>query len=218
MFAVLVTAITVLTVVPAVLQGRYLNRWQAPEQLTSAASRLSEFPTRFGDWEFVKDGISIRDSVVEELGIGSYVNRIYRHRPSGAELGMLLMTGQPGPLVRHPPHVCYAMEGNVVLGETEQLRIPGTGDDNKFALIRYESNSYLRGKFSVAYGYSVHGTWDVPAWPRIAYGGNAALYKMQVIGTGLDAPDEPAAHIPEFLADYAQAFTAWIDEGGPPPR
>src|SRR5688572_23591086 len=115
------TALTfaaVLTIGPALLAGHYLNRWGTTAELDAAAARLLKFPNEFGPWKVAHEGEPLTKSVQEELGVVSYVTRQYVNRDNGALVNLLLMVGQPGPLLRHPPNICYANRANREVGMT----------------------------------------------------------------------------------------------------
>ena len=111
------TAAVVLTVVPALIEGHYVNRWGTPPDLNGAAQRVESFPREFGDWAFVESGESLPAEVCRELGIVGYLTRVYKHRESGKMVRVLLMVGQTGPLLRHPPNICYANMANEQIGD-----------------------------------------------------------------------------------------------------
>jgi len=105
-----VLLLTVLTVVPAILHGQLSNRWGEMADLTRAAERLQEFPAKIGQWIRSGEGKRLRDAIARELGFAGYIHRKYANLDSGDEVTLLLMVGRPGPLVRHPPEICYSSQ------------------------------------------------------------------------------------------------------------
>src|SRR6476659_1413486 len=110
-------AIAALTIVPALIEGHYVNRWGTPPDLEGAAQRVEQFPREFGSWTFVEDGDPLHPDVCRELGIEGYMTRAYKNRDSGAVVRVLLMVGQSGPLLRNPPYICYANMANEQIGD-----------------------------------------------------------------------------------------------------
>ena len=210
--AIGVAAICALTLVPAVLQGRFVNRWRVPAELPIAAQAVSKFPERLGAWQAVAKPKPLPKGVVKELGIAGYIERVYRHRDSHERVALLLMVGRPGRLVRHPPEICYGSLANTRLGErsTSPMVAGKTRDDaaSQFRVLDFDSRSQIQGPFSVAYGFSTGAEWSVPAWPRLVYGSSPVLYKVQVQAALADdgARNRAATAIDEFLQDFVTAF------------
>jgi hypothetical protein len=204
------TAIALLTIVPALLYGRFTNRWHTPES-PNVAERMDDFPTSFGSWKTVGDNEPLSDRVIRELGIRSYINRQYRHVDSDARVDLILMGGTPGPLVRHPPDICYGVRANTLLNET-QTDIAGqaAGSEeagSQFRVLTYKPNSQIRQPFNVAYAFSVGEQWAVPSWPRITYGAFPYLYKAQIRSSLVqDDLAQKGTAVEMFLEDFVAAF------------
>ncbi|MCO6047747.1 EpsI family protein [Aeoliella sp. ICT_H6.2] len=209
---VTLVAIAVLTIAPAILHGRYVSRWGDPAEQAVAAKALSEFPSQFGDWVAVAEGEPLKESVEHELGLRGYVNRVYQNRATSKEVSILLMVGEAGPLVRHPPEICYGSVANRILASKE-VKVPSaTGPENQFRLLDLASNSKLIPPFTVAYAWSSGGPWSVPAWPRVAFGGEPVLYKVQIqlVQSELDGGDPD-----EVLEEFASAFDRFVASASP---
>jgi hypothetical protein len=201
-----------LTVLPALLSGKYLNRWGDPPDLPRAAHSLERLPVQLGDWHVVHQGQSLSDFVCRELGLHGYLSRVYAHRLTGAEVHILVMVGQPGRLVRHPPTVCYANRNNQQIGPIELVALPQESTGSRFRMVEYRRpNQALDERFVVAYAHTVDGTWDAPDSPRIAYGGSPFLYKVQLLTQKSPADEVADADPPidaarERLEQFAVEF------------
>src|SRR4029079_6055780 len=90
--------------------------------LEGASERVEKFPREFGSWKFMEDGEPLHSEICRELGIEGYISRAYKNRNSGAVVRVLLMVGQSGPLLRHPPYICYANMANEKLGEMTKIQ------------------------------------------------------------------------------------------------
>ena len=206
-----VAVIALLTVPPALLQGRYVNRWKTPEAQLDAASQLEKLPREFGRWRAVEDGEALSAEVCKELGLSGSIKRTYLNADSGATIDLLLMVGASGQLVRHPPNICYDNRANQQVGEMETLSTTGVEPISSLSLLEYRRNTEAFGtRFLVAYGFSTGQEWSSPKWPRMKFGGEPMLYKMQLLTpvTGDDrtrAVDEQIA----FLNKFVQEFSAW---------
>lgn len=207
---VLILIATGLTVGAALMQGAYSGRWGEPVDLSSAAGAIERLPKRLGDWRQVELGDRMDESIQRELGLVNHLNRIYEHEATGRRVQLLLMAGRPGPLVRHPPTVCYANRAHEQLGDPRWIALTDRPDASRFQLLTYRpARSQAGERFFVAYAHYSNGAWDVPAFPRIAYGAAPALFKAQVL-LNTDG-DEPEAEAIGELADFVRRVAATFD-------
>ncbi|MGE3315772.1 MAG: exosortase-associated EpsI family protein [Planctomycetaceae bacterium] len=196
-------AVGALTAVPAVIHGRIMNRWGMPADLQVGAARVQNFPTQIGDWKRVRDE-ELDRTVTEELKCAGYVNRQYVNEKTGREISLLLFVGTPGPLVRHPPEICYGNRANTLLRGPEQITI---GDSNEtFRALRYKAPGPTGSEFTIVYAWSDREHWSVPDYPRTEFGGEPMLYKLQVLSTDLVEEGKilPAS-CEQFLQSFVQA-------------
>jgi hypothetical protein len=199
--------IAVMTIVPAAVHGRYVNRWRTPHELHAAAESIRNFPTSLGAWQAVAELTPLSGDVIHELGIVDYVQRSYKHRDSEQVVAMLVMVGRPGSLVRHPPDICYGNMANTLLGERLTSPIASRGERTQspsiFRVLDYRPQSQLRKPFSVAYGFSTGSEWKVPKWPRLEYGSAAVLYKVQIQCTS------ESVLVDDFLKSFVKGFSEY---------
>lgn len=206
-----IVAIAVLTVPPALLQGRYVHRWQTPKAQLDAASHLEELPREFGRWRVVEDGEPLSAEVCRELGLTGNLKRTYLDVDSGSTIDLLLMVGASGQLVRHPPNICYGNRANQQVGEIESISTADVEPPSSFSLIEYRRNAEAMGtRFLVAYGFSAGQEWNSPKWPRMTFGGEPMLYKMQLL-TPVTGDDRTGAVREQvaFLNMFVQEFAQW---------
>src|SRR5215212_3836316 len=209
------TAVAALTIVPALIEGHYVNRWGTPPDLEGASQRVEKFPREFGSWTFVENGDPLHPEVCRELGIEGYMTRTYKNRNSGAVVRVLLMVGQSGPLLRHPPYICYANMDNEQIGEMTKLEATTTTPPGEFNLLEYKrARTVTNDRFLVAYGLATDAIWKVPAMPRIEFGAAPLLYKVQLL-TALDpsqSRDVGAALLQQFANDFSAAFQTHVHD------
>jgi Protein of unknown function (DUF3485) len=212
------TAAVTLTVGPALLAGKYLNRWGIKPDLGVAAEQVVKFPTEFGSWQTLRNGEPLAEEVCEELGLAGYISRQYTNRSSGAIVNMLLMVGQPGPLLRHPPNICYANRANRQVGEMTSFDVDARESKSEFTAIEYEPpDALVNEHFLVAFSMSTGTDWSVPQFPRLKFGAASKLYKVQM----LTAPNRPQdrtkgiATLKQFASDFCLAFLRQTGEAGP---
>ena len=198
-----------LTIAPALIEGHYLNRWGTPVDLTAAAKQVEAFPRELGAWTFANEGEKLPEIVCKELGLAGYVTRSYSHRETGAMANVLLMVGQPGPLVRHPPDICYANRANEQVGDADNLPVAATTPPSEFKLLEYKRpQSVTNDRFLVAYGMSKGDSWHVPNMPRLEFGAAPLLYKVQLL-VALDpsqSREQGQELIQQFAGEFCRAF------------
>src|SRR3954464_6883743 len=132
------SAMAALAIIPALIEGHYVNRWGTPPDLAGASERVGTFPREFGPWTYLEDGDPLHPEVCRELGIEGYMTRAYKNRNNGAVVRILLMVGQSGPLLRHPPYICYANMANEQIGDMTKLRVSTKNLNGEFNLLEYK--------------------------------------------------------------------------------
>ncbi len=196
-----------ITVASSWLQPGQLYEQTPDDVLLGEAQRLDGFPTAFGHWQYEQDGVDLPAKVQQELGLAKYVSRIYRNPETDQKVGVLVMVGNPGRLVRHPPDICYSNRGSRSLA-AEGADIDDEGRTHHFRVLSYASDNPLEpnGQFVVAYGHAAGGEWDTPRYPRYTYGGEPYLYKMQVLVSAGEDTQDRIETARMFLADFVKAF------------
>ncbi len=196
-----------LTVVPALLSGSYVQRWGPTPELAQSARRLPEFPRTFGVWQCVSDDEPCSAGVCQELGLEANFRRTYQNTENGRRVQLLLMVGQPGRLVRHPPDICLAAR-DVRFLEEQSVDLAVDGQQHRFGLILYERTLSLSNeRVAAAYGHCDDVAWDLPAAPRVRYGAASQLFKVLATTAISPQDDNWRANVVEpFLVDFVRAF------------
>jgi hypothetical protein len=215
--AMMLTLAAALTIGPALLAGHYLNRWGATSDLKAAAEQIIKFPNEFGPWRVDRDGEPLTEYVRNELGVAGYISREFVNRDNGSTVNLLLMVGEPGPLLRHPPNICYANRANRQVGEFARFAVDTTKPNSEFTAIEYEPpGSVANERFLVAYAMSTGTNWSVPRFPRLEFGASPKLYKVQLLSI-LNPPLDRAkgiAMLQQFAADFCTTFLQQIHADG----
>lgn len=202
--AAMVAALVALTAAPAVVHGVWSRRWRDPADITAAAQSVEEFPHQFGDWKQHGDEEKMPEEAVRELQCAGYFNRHYVNQKLGRDVTVMLMVGPSGPLIRHPPEICYGSRANTLLQDPVDVKLATSDARNHvFRFLRYKNSGAVSGEFSVCYGWTADGTWDVPDYPRIRYGGAPLLYKVQVLTTDAVPKD---GSLPVATAQFLNEF------------
>lgn len=210
----LVLAVVALTVPAAYLHGVVLHRWGDHRDLQAHVEAISRVPDQIGQWRYIADGKKISERLQQQLELRGSVHRVYEHSATGQRVSVLLLVGPSGPLVRHPPEICYQARANrLLLSRPIQV---DTGDGTaQLRLLSYESNSSIEGDFYVAYAFGADGVWDNPASPRLAYAGRPVLYKLHAL---TDMVNESASPAPEGLSDFLSHLLPVLNEQLPSGR
>ncbi len=200
----MIGALVVLTVAPALVHGVFSRRWRDPADIALAARNVEEFPRQFGDWKQRGDDEKMPEEAVGELQCAGYINRHYVNQRLGREVAVMLMVGPSGPLIRHPPEICYGNRANTLLSDPRNVDVAASdGRSHTFRFLRYKNAGPVTGEFSVCYGWTADGTWDVPAYPRLRFGGAPLLYKVQIL-TGDSLPTDGSLPVAttQFLNEF----------------
>jgi hypothetical protein len=183
-----------------------LLRWGDPVDLSRHLAVLQKVPDQLGEWRYVAEGNPILPSVAKELQLRGYAHRMYENAETGQQAAVLLLIGPAGPLVRHPPEICYETSANSLLNSTS-LTIQSAGHRDELRLLSYQSDSLAAGEFLVAYGFGTDQGWASPASPRFAYGGQPVLYKLQVLTEAdHEASQSTSAGIRDLLTQLLPAL------------
>ena len=203
LIAMLVAAIA-LTAGPAVVHGVWSRRWRNPADVEAAARIVEEFPRQFGDWKQQGDDEKLPDEAVRELQCAGYFDRHYVNQKLGRDVTVLLMVGPSGPLIRHPPEICYGTRANKLLHDPTNVKV-NTPDaqSHLFRFLQYKNPGAASGEFSVCYAWTPDGTWNVPDYPRVRFGGEPLLYKLQVLTTDAIPAD---GSLPVATAQFMNEF------------
>src|ERR1700722_982350 len=202
--AAMLVGLVVLTSVPAIVQGVLTRRWSGKADISGAANRLVEFPTKFGDWQQQGDEEKVPEEALRELQCAGCFNRHYVNQRLGRDVTVIVMVGPAGPLIRHPPEICYGNRANDLLVKPVDIELTTSAKvAHKLRLLRYANPRAMSGEFSVCYGWSESGAWDVPAYPRVEYGAAPMLFKMQVLSTDAMPKD---GGLPSATAQFLNEF------------
>jgi hypothetical protein len=159
------------------LQRQLLN----PAALARAAGRVAKIPERIGPWSSTPRELPAQEARLAEVTAG--LRRDYRRERSHDVVTLTLLCGPAGPLSVHPPEACLEGLGwQLSLGPVIVSPIPGTRlHKAAFEPPEFSGTSILR----VVWGWSSGSEWDVPDYPRLAYRGQSALYKLYAVSRDL---------------------------------
>jgi hypothetical protein len=183
-----------------VVHGLWTNRWTAAAAVRAAAQRLSQVPSRIGDWEGKDLELGARERQV--AGGAAYLSRRYVNARTGAAVTVYVVCGRPGPVAVHTPDVCYSAAGFEVAGEPAphpvELDGAAPAEFNRVE-VRRQEGSAAAARQEVLWSWAADGKWQTPRSPRLAFARYPVLYKLYVI-RALPAEAGPAdAGADEFI-------------------
>ena len=202
-----------ITVAAAWVEGSYSRRFVSQQSERMQSQSLERLPEQIGSWQSLGPGEELPDYVTRELRLAGSINRKYKHATTGQVVQLLLMVGQPGPLVRHPPSICYSNRAHKQIGEPTWISVNDANEFGRFQLLAYEpSGALVDERFYVAYAHSTAGQWDVPSFPRVTYGDAQQLYKAQLLATKSGASSEQAVvdGLNLFAAEFCKSFAETV--------
>ncbi len=198
---VLVVAVTILS---GVLHGRMRNRWGPSPDTLSAANKLAEMPSQFGDWRLQSSG-ELSETASNMLECAGYIVRNYENQATGNVVGLTLLLGPPGPISVHIPEVCFGTRNYKILGERKRAAVPREGGaDDEFWTLNYKANNLRGDLLRVYYAWTTGDRWSAVNDPRFKFAGQPYLYKIQLScrlqpGANVQSYDPCREFLEEFL-------------------
>jgi Protein of unknown function (DUF3485) len=201
--------LALLTIVSTLIHGYKTHRWGPPVEARQHNEFVVSFPTTLGSWGCVRDGDPLAPRVAKELGISTHVSRVYA---SGDDTAMLLlMSGDTGRLVRHPPTLCYQGAGNTVLADAAPTTIKVDGVSHEFRVLPIRPASSVSGDFVVVFGFAHAGRFQSPAIPRFTYHGFPVIEKVQIL-CRIDSNQQDITAIPAQALPFVEEVCRHISK------
>lgn len=201
-FLKLLAVVVLLTLASGTLYGRLTQRWGPSADLVASAGHVRQFPKTLGAWQMAQDN-TMPDNVQHMLECAGYINRIYFHQETGQSIGIAIIVGPPGPTAVHTPEICYSSRSHTMKEKPQKLFFEEPG--HSFWGIRFQSRHVGTEQLQVYYAWSNGQEWKASDHPRIEFGGNQLLYKIQVSGN-------VAREFSKELEDPALAFIHALSE------
>lgn len=173
----------VLIVLCSIVQGLWTDRWTSTvsAQLQKYADAFGQIPMVMGDWEGDASGESSERELAAAGAVG-HLSRVYRNPKTGETVSVYMICGASRNVAVHTPDACYPGAGFRPESENQKYSVK-TGESEA----EFFTNVFLREeptgtqRLRVFWAWNVDGHWESPNWPRMKYGGRAALNKMYLI-------------------------------------
>jgi Protein of unknown function (DUF3485) len=200
-------AAVALLLLSGAVAGLWSNRWGLSMSTAEARQRLEAVPLALDGWEVVRE-MTLSEGELRQGEIAGYFSRVYVNRRTGDVVSVLALCGRPGPLSVHMPEVCYGNTGWEQTGKTKVTLPGGPFEFDVLDMNKQSPTSPARLRLYLALGSK--GTWSVPKRPRIAFAGQAALYKLYV---SYEAAELPGAADQGPAVDLLKALMPRLQEG-----
>jgi hypothetical protein len=186
------------TVGTAIVTGAMSSRWGTAVDFEPLIQRLESVPKSLGPWEFVVAGDPIPKQYLAEFKERGQYHGVFTNRENGRVARVLLLLGAAGPLVTHPPELCYTNSGNPLAEPPRDIPI---GDLGSLKALKFTPSDPSDKNFTVLYGYTDGERWILPAGrlkDSLLLAGKPYLFKLQIV-----CPDEPQSIIDDPSANAA---------------
>lgn len=193
-----------ITLVGGVLHGHYVQRWNKPEELSTAALNLAAIPREIGKWKAVED-LPIDAATLKILDHPSTVSRRYVNQDTGESIQCAILVGRPGPIAVHTPEICFSSRDYEVQKARSEAAIDdGANHHHTFWRTDFSSRNALADGLRVYYAWSTGDVWKASPSPRFEFGGAPLLYKCQLATnvsptTAGDRPDPGGRFLEAFV-------------------
>jgi hypothetical protein len=185
-----------------VVEGRWTNRWHQSHAIEDATRALAQVPPTVGEWEGVEREVPADDVVAGD--IRAYLRRDYVHRPTGKTVSVVVVVGEPGPIVVHTPNLCYPRSGFEQFSpqEREVLEVEGPVGRVEMWRAGYRSPGLIPVQQRVRWCWTATGPWRAPTNPRLAFAGYPALYKFYTVQQVAEGDDPSQDASLDFLRHF----------------
>src|SRR5437588_7497456 len=162
-----------------VVQGVWTGRWDRADAAPAAAAVLEQIPLHLGDWQ----GQPLELSAREAAPYSGVLYRRYQHQRTGQTVAVVLVSGRPGPVSIHSPDYCYPASGfDRTTWVPHQLPFDPDRHAAEFkTAVLTKTQAAAQTQLRVLWSWYAAGAWSVPDNPRLAFAGQAWLYKLHVV-------------------------------------
>jgi len=153
-------------------------------QLQFATEAIRNLPAAVGPWRSIP-AEPLSENALRMLQCRAHASLWFVNGETGERVWVVLMAGAAGPMVAHTPESCYE-SGSFETAEEACAEVISSagGQSHTFERVafRAKSGGPVRERIYHAWRKS-QGRWEAPRNPRLALGGEAMLYKLQLATT-----------------------------------
>jgi Protein of unknown function (DUF3485) len=199
-----------ITLVAAALHGHWTNRWGPSDALPKASKVFAQLPHEFGNWQLV-DSQPLAPAARGILQCHNDSQGLYKNGQTGEQVLFTLLLGPPGPMAVHTPEICYGSIDQLPLAQRQRIVLDPPELNNSAWMVQFRDLHQVEGSITrVYYAWTDGSKWDAVEEPRITFGGNPFLFKLQLLvrlpeESAAVAADPGRAFLREFLPVFANA-------------
>lgn len=190
------TWLPLIVLVVSSLIGDALTRTQAnfvdrERQLQFATEAIRNLPATIGPWR-ASPAEALSETVLRMLQCRAHANLLFVNDETGERVSLVIMAGTSGPMVAHTPATCYESGAYEMVEGSRVEAVSSAGgliDTFECVAFRPKAGGPALQRIYHAWRKS-QSRWEAPRNPRLALGGEAMLYKLQL-----------ATSVPEKSAD-----------------
>lgn len=201
--------VTALVGVGTYYQGLYTERWvpQNSELLQLLSTNLESSPDQFGEW--ISEATPLSDAEFELTGCRAYDSRLFKHKRTGREVSVYVVSGTARHITIHSPDWCYVGAGFKMEGKPSPYSIPlEDGTDAEFLTTTFmKTDATGQQRLRIFWAYSDDGKWIGPDVAKTYFAGRPALVKVYLISPA------PEGEVPEEspVLDFAKEFVPLLN-------
>jgi hypothetical protein len=201
-----------ITLTTAILYGRWTHSWNTAAA-EPAATVFQNLPHEIGPWK-LEESLEIKPSALEILQCNHYSQGWYRNGDTGERAMLTLLLGPPGPMSVHTPEICYSAVDFIPVAERQRVKVrPGVEDDTAWMVQFNSAHDLQAGITRVYYAWSDGTHWTAAEEPRVTFGGQPFLFKVQILTqlptNAVSAVEDSARSIfRDFLPEFAKCAAA----------
>ncbi len=187
----------VLTIAGTYMHGNQTFRWGVSDEFDDNNQVVRQFPGALSNWKQMDESHSLSEQVISELGLMEYLSRSYQS--DEGSVGLLLMSGRAGRLIRHTPDICCGAAGNEFVTAPKLAPLKVDGVQHEFGVLPIRQQSLGSSEFVVVYGFARDGVFSNPSNPRFEFHGTPSILKFQLLC-------RPSGERPGEIPEYAKSF------------
>ena len=194
--------------VGAYYEGLWTERWveQDNHLLQQFSASVERSPQEFGDWTSVETPIT--EEEFERTGCKAYDSRVFRHRSTGDEVSVYVVSGTARHITIHTPDWCYVGAGFKMEGKPQSHEVPFGESAGEFKTTTFmKTDATGQQRLRIFWAYSDDGKWIGPRKEKGFFAGRPALVKVYLISSAVEGEAVDQSPVLEFAREFMPRLT-----------
>jgi hypothetical protein len=169
-------------VVPGVVSGFWSGRWSFSNEPQASAARLDRLQVNLEGWD--QDLSSLGPRAIAQANLSGVWTCRFTNLSKTEAFSIFIGCGLPGPVSVHGPEACYPGAGFRMMESPKKVafEFPGALPAGEFLTCRFEKPGPAGdNRIQIYWSWCADGKWQIPANPRLAFGGKSVLHKLYVV-------------------------------------